>query len=282
MAVTAFAQGEPARKTEAKLPPLTILSIIPAQAEPGMTVTLNGTGFTPATTAYLGSTPIPTAEAGGKIVTFDIPDLQPGAYALYLRREDGATSRPFNFVVQPQKPVATGISPETVTACSSGRDREVVISGAHFDPAARVLFDGAAIGTRVISPNAVSFLAPQVAGGLHQVQVKNPSDAVSGTLAFFIDTRPEIQSVAVGSEYVSYYELVVTGRNFLTNSTLVVDGNRLRTGLNAALEREQLIYLGCNKIVYQRHPYDPTPKEIRLQVVNPTGDESAIFSISAP
>lgn len=283
-AVTAAAaEREQARKSsEVKLPPLTILSIIPAQAEPGATVTLNGTGFTPETSAFLGSHQVQASETGGKIITLDIPDLAPGAYALYLKREDGATSRPFNFMIQPQRPVAASLSPDTVSSCTTGREREVVITGEHFDGGARVVFDGAAIATRIISSNAVAFLAPQVAGGLHQVQVKNPSDAVSGTLALFIDPKPEILSVSVGADYVSYYELIVNGRNFQQNSTLVVDGNRVRTGLQVAGEREQIIYLGCNQILYQRHPYDPTPKEIRLQVINPSGDESGVFSISAP
>ena len=112
--------------------------------------------------------------------------------------------------------------------------------------------------------------------------MKNPSDALSGTLALFLDSKPEIQGVAVGNDYVSYYELIVTGRNFQQGSTLVVDGNRIGTGKQTVGEREQLFFQGCNRLVYQRHPYDPTPKEITLQVVNQNSEESALFQISAP
>ena len=283
LASAAVSQAAPIRKaSEARFPTLSVLSIIPAQGEPGMTVTLNGTGFTEATTAFLGSHELPTTVAGGKILTLVLPDLPSGVYALYLKREDGATSKAYNFVLQPQKPVATSLFPDTVSSCAAGREREVVLSGANFQTGARVLLDGAAIGSRFISASAIAFLAPQIAPGLHQVQVRNPSDALSGALALFLDSRPEIQSVAVGNEYVSYYELIITGRNFQQTSTLVVDGNRVGTGMQVVGEREQLIYQGCNQLLYQRHPYDPSLKSIRLQVVNQSGEESNVFSMSAP
>ncbi len=282
-AAPALAQGPAPRRAEtSRLAPLSVLSIIPAQGEPGMTVTLNGTGFTATTAVFLGSRQLPATIVGGRVMTVELPDLPPGAYALYLQREDGATSRAFNFVLQALKPVAVSLSPDTVTTCATGREREVLLAGSNFQNGARVLLDGAAIATRIISPTALSFVAPPLTAGLHQVQVKNPSDAASGVLALFIDGKPEIASVSIGREFVSHYELVVTGKNFQQSSALVVDGVRVGTVKQVAIEREQLIYLGCNQLVYQRHPYDPTPKEIRLQVVNQNGEESGIFTISAP
>ncbi|OGU11632.1 MAG: transcription factor [Geobacteraceae bacterium GWC2_58_44] len=277
------AQAPPAAKpAEPRLPPLSVVSIIPAQGEPGMTVTMNGSGFTGATRAFLGNRELPTTVVGARVLNLELPDLPPGVYALYLRREDGSTSRPYNFVLQPQKPVASALSPDTVSTCAAGREREVLLSGANFREGARIIFDGAAISTRFISPSALSFMAPQIASGLHQVQVKNPSDAVSGILALFLDSKPEIENVAIGSEYVSHYDLIVTGRNFQQTSMLVADGVRIGTEQRVAGEREQLIYLGCNQLIYVRHPYDPTPKNIKLQVVNQNGEESGVFSISAP
>lgn len=286
LAIAAVSQGETppgsAARKEAKLPPLSVLSIIPAQGEPGMAVTLNGNGFTAATTALLGSHELPATVVGGKILTITLPDLPPGVYALYLKREDGATSRAYNFMLLPQKPVASSLTPDTVSSCAAGRDREVVLTGTNFQSATKVLLDGAAIGTRVISATALAFLAPQLTPGLHQVQVLNPPEALSGTLALFLDSRPEILGVAIGNEYVSYYELVVTGRNFQQTSMLVADGTRIGTRSPAVGDRDHLVYQGCNQILYQRHPYDPSPKEIKLQVVNQNGEESNLFSINAP
>lgn len=276
-------QAPPAPGTaDARLAQLSVLSIIPAQGEPGMTVTMNGSGFTGATTAFLGNRELPTTVIGGRVLTLELPNLPPGVYALYLRREDGSTSRPYNFVLQAQKPVAVSLSPDTVSTCAAGSEREVVLAGANFQANSRILLDGAAIATRFISPSALSFMAPQIASGLHQVQVRNSSDAVSGTLALFLDSKPEILNVAIGSEYVSHYDLIVTGKNFQQTSMLVADGVRIATEQRVAGEREQLIFVGCNQLIYVRHPYDPTPKNIKLQVVNSNGEESGVFSINAP
>ena len=94
--------------------------------------------------------------------------------------------------------------------------------------------------------------------------------------------QSRVVSVAIGSDYVSAYDLVINGRKFQQSSVLVADGKRLTTGALVAGERDQLFYFGCGQLVYQRHPYDPTPKDVRLQVINPNGEESNVFSISAP
>lgn len=266
----------------APLPALSVVSIIPAQGEPGMTVTMNGTGFTPATRVFLGTRELPVTVLGSRMLTTELPDLPNGVYALYLRREDGTTSRAYNFMLQPQKPIASALSPDTVTTCATGTEREVVLTGANFLQGSQVLFDGAALTTRFISPAQLSFVAPRLTSGLHQIQVKNPSNATSGTLALFLDSKPEITNAAIGVEAVSHYELVVMGRNFQQSSVLVADGKRILTEQRIAGEREQLVFVNCNQLIYLRNPYDPTPKDIRLQVVNQNGEESSVFTISAP
>ncbi|WP_243370666.1 IPT/TIG domain-containing protein [Geotalea sp. SG265] len=269
--------------TEERAPAMGILSIIPAQGEPGTTVTLNGTGFSDKTVAYLGSLAMATKVTSPKILTFEIPDLPPGLYALYVKREDGATSKAYNFTLQAQKPVVTGISPDVVNNCGSGREREVTVSGRNFREGGQVLLDGAVIGSRYLGREAIVFAAPSLlASGLHQIQVKNPSDEVSGAIALFVNSRPEVLNVSRGGDFVNYYELIIDGRNFLQGSMLVVDGTRLSTGDVVPGGRERVIFADCTRLVYQRHPYDSTPKNISLQVVNPNGEESPVVSVNAP
>lgn len=288
-----------ARKNpQAERAPLNILSIIPAQGEPGMTVTLYGTGFSEKTAVYLGSIELPAKVASQTQLSFDIPKLKPGLYALYLKREDGAASRPYNFTLLPEKPVATALTPDTIYACATGRDREATILGRNFREGTQVLLDGAALRARPSSPESLSFTIPHIPAGLHQVQVRNPGDALSGILGLAIDARPEITGVAQGEEYVNYYNLIIDGRNFQQNSTLVVmeertteesasrlavDVKRITTGTATATERERLLYINCGRIIYQRYPYSSTPKNFRVQVVNPDGgSESSVVSVSAP
>ncbi|HEX2769501.1 MAG TPA: IPT/TIG domain-containing protein [Geobacteraceae bacterium] len=287
-----------AQAKEEHAPPITILSIIPAQGEPEIGVTLYGSGFTEKTTAFLGNTAVKTEVLGPKQLTFDIPKLPPGLYALFLKREDGTTSRTYNFALLPPKPVVYALSPDTMYACSTDRDREVVVSGRNFQERSQLLFDGAAIRGNFLSPASFSFKVPRAGSGLHQVQVKNSEDAISGSQGLFIDSRPEIDSVTVSEENVNYYYLAIGGRNFSQDSTLVVtedrfqdqagiqqpdfDVRRLRSGSSSAIDREKVVFVNCSQLMYQRYPYSTTLKSFKVQVVNPGGEESAVVQVSAP
>jgi hypothetical protein len=293
----------PSAPTEAvKPPPVNVLSIIPAQGEPGMTVTLYGTGFSEKTTVFLANVESPAILLGPQQISFDIPKLDPGLYALFLKREDGTTSRAYNFSILPLKPVVSSVSPDTVYSCATGQEREVTVSGRYFREGSQVMFDGAAVRSRFSSTEALLFTAPQVPGGLHQVQVKNSEDAVSGVLGLVIDGRPEITGITKGEESVNFYNLIIEGRNFQQNSALVVmedhsleespsqslsqltlDVKRITSGSWSATEREQLTFINCNRMIYRRNPYSSYPKNIRIQVVAPgNGGESSMVSVSAP
>ena len=285
----------PAQKKPAPGP--AILSIIPAQAEPSATVTLTGSDFTARTAVFLGSTEIATQFVDSGHLSFTVPSLAPGIYALYLRREDGVASRTYSFTVQPLKPVVQDLSPDSIPFCASGSEREVTVIGDNFRKGAMVLFDGVAVRSRYISSESVAFTVPQIKGGLHQVQVKNSDDTASGAAGLIIDTKPDISSVSRGDDYVNYYNLIIEGRNFLQNSTVVVmeeksleltgqpqavDVRRLSSGSGGGAERDRITYVNCNRIIYQRYPYSPVNKSFQVQVINPGGEESATVAVSAP
>lgn len=261
-----------------------ILSIIPAQAEPGERVMIFGSGFGESAVAFLGSVEIPARTSDGKQLEFNVPaQLEPGLYALYLKRGDGVTSRPYNFNVLPLRPVLSSLSIDQLGSCAQGKEREVIARGRNFSEKTLVLFDGAGIRSRFMSSEALSFTVPQVAGGLHQIVVQNPSESPSVPLAMVIETRPEISQVTVGGEYVSYYELIVDGKNFQQNSSIYVDGVRVGgRGGQEVSEREQLVYVDCGRLIYQRHPYSPVNKDFRIQVVNPDGEASQVVNVTAP
>jgi hypothetical protein len=190
------------------------------------------------------------------------------------------------------------LSPDTIQTCSPDNDRHVTISGQNFLKNSQVVFDGAAIRGNFISRESISFTAPRVAPGLHQVQVKNSGETVSGAQGLFIDARPEIDSVTTAEEHVNYYNLVIGGRNFQQDSTLVVseerdveqsgyqpsdvDVKRLRTGSANSSDRDRVIFVNCGRLIYQRYPYSTTLKSFRVQVVNPGGEESSVVQVSAP
>ena len=281
-ALSGPAEGQLQGNREGRPVPVTILSIIPSQAEPGMSVTLYGSGFSNETHVLLGPLEAPTTVQGPKQLSFEIPDLAPGLYGLFVRREDGTVSKGYRFSVTPRTPSATSLTPDKIYACSPDTERVVQISGGNFLPSSQVLFDGAVIKSRFESAENISIQIPRIASGLHTVQVKNPGGTLSSSLALFIDSKPEITGIIQGENYVNYYDLIIEGRNLQSNSKVVVEGKSMTAAAVNPVEREKVIYVDCNRIIYQRHPYDSAEKSFTVQVINPNGESSSVVEVSAP
>ncbi len=282
-----FAAERPQRvmKPAAAIPDTSpaILSIIPAQAEPGGKITIFGSNFGEQVSAFLGSVEIPAKVTDGRQAEFVVPQLDAGLYALYLKRGDGVVGRAYNFSVLPLRPVLSSLSPDRISSCAQGAELDVTAVGRNFGETTFLLFDNASIKSRVISSEAIVFRIPQVAGGLHQIMVKNSPENASVPLALEIETKPEISQVTKGNEYVNYYELIIEGKNFQQNSALYVDGQRIGgNGGQDAAAREKAIFIDCTRLIYQRFPYSPVVKEFRLQVVNPGNEGSQVVNVSAP
>lgn len=261
--------------------PITILSIIPAQAEPGARVTLSGTGFGENITVMLGSSEIvPRIVSTGQIEFNIPPKLDSGLYALYLKRSDGMTGRTYNFTVLPLRPLLSSLQPARISFCDGDKEREVIARGSNFGASTMLFFNGAVLGSTLLSPEAISFAVPAVPGGLYHVLVKNAPENSSVPLTLVVENSPEIMQVTVGSEHVNFYELIISGRNFNQNSSVFVDG--VQVGGQDMIERDKLIYIDCTKLIYQRYPYSPVNKDFRLQVVNPDGKASQIITVTAP
>jgi hypothetical protein len=261
-----------------------ILSIIPSQGEPGSKVTMFGSAFGAQASAVLGSLEVSTRVIDGRQAEFTIPQqLDPGLYALYLKRPDGAVSRPYNFTILPLRPVLNGLSPDVINSCAQSGEREVTARGQNFVESSQLVFDGAVLRSRYVSSEALSFGVPQVAGGLHQVLVRNPPENATVAMGLIIETKPEISQVMIGSRYVNYYELIITGKNFQQNSSIYIDGQKVGgNGGQDLAEREKLVYVDCTTLIYQRHPYSPVDKDFRIMVMNPGGEASQTINVTAP
>ncbi len=291
-AVPSLAAEAPLRTKVTRIPQTTpaaavppgILSIIPAQAEPGSRVAISGMGFGTGPTVFLGAVEVVTQAVETNQVEFTIPSsMAAGLYALYLKRSDGTGSRSYNFTVFPVRPQLLSLEPAMISSCASGSERDIAARGKNFSENAQLYFDGAVLPAKVLSTDSITFVLPAVSGGLHQVLVKNTADTASVPLALAVETRPEISQVTVGEEHVNFYELSIMGRNFSQNSIILVDGVQIGgQGSDRLTEREKLIYLGCTRLVYQRHPYSPVNKDFRLQVVNGGGEGSQVITVSAP
>lgn len=257
---------------------MSVYSIVPSQGEPGTQVTVNGSGFTPGTQLLLAG-----KEVGGRVLDarqliFSVPALPAGQYALSVRTDDGSV-RSYSFQIQSLRPVALALEPDQVTVCAHHNEREVTVRGRNFSEQAQLLFNGAIVRSTVLSSEAISFAVPPVGGGLHQVTVKN-GDALATPLGLAVISAPTISSVARGADRVNQYELLIDGSNFQQNSVLMVDG--VRVGGAGGVQEERLVVQNCGRMVYLRRPLSSSPRSLTLQVVNPSGESSTAFSVSAP
>lgn len=259
-----------------------ILSIIPGQAPPGATVVISGTGINTESSLFLGIEEIPFKVISPRQISFEMPPLPTGNYALYVRQKNGLSSRAYSFAVNAVKPSIHAIQPDTIPLCSAGGSRQITVKGKNFSEGSRVLFDGSMIKSIRITDEEMTFRVPAVPGGLHQIQVRNNDDAVSPAIGLLVVSRPEITGVSQGEDFVTYYELHIDGTNFQQGSAIIVDGKKIQNGQSAPGERDRLSFTDCNRLVYQRYPYDPSIKNFQLTIVNPNGDESSPFSVTAP
>ena len=226
-------------------------------------------------------------------MVFVVPPLESGEYALMLKSDGQVSPSPFSLRVVEAEPRIAAVSPGNIDECSSANERRVTVLGEAFSPSAQLLLDGAAIPVENIGETEINFIAPPLDGGLHHVQVVNPGDRKSLAFALFVNSLPEIHSVELGPDAVTHYELTIRGKNFLFNSTLVVDGISINPVLVAGGTQVFMVpavqpgndtvrYIDCNTMVYTRHPVSRQAKRVSMQIVNPDGQPSPLFHLTIP
>jgi hypothetical protein len=216
-----------------------------------------------------------------KKLTFVVPQLAEGDYLLLLQTGEQHSQRSLFFRVVLPAPSITNLTPSKIETCAIGEQRQVVLPGRDLHRGVQVLLDGVALTTDQ-NGNTLTFTLPELPPGMHQIQVINPDGKRSVPVSLLVDAQPEIQSVSRGKENVNYYELLISGKNFSYNSTLVVNSRPITPFYPGSLQVDSLTFRDCNTLIYKRYPISSQPTQINLQVINPNGKESAVYTLSAP
>lgn len=258
-----------------------LAGIYPAVATPGSDVTIIGGPFAREIVIVFGDQTLQPVRREEKRLTFRVPQLPEGDYLLYLQAGQEVSGRSLFFRVVQAPPGIIAMTPAMVEACSSRAQREVTVQGRDLQPGVAALLDGVILATDR-SGDTLTFALPELAPGMHQVQLVNPDGKRSLPVSLLINNLPEIHGVSQGPENVNYYELRISGKNFYYNSTLVVDGRPLTGFPSGSLQVDNITYVDCNTLIYKRYPPSSQPRQISLQVINPDGRESAVFYLTAP
>ncbi len=261
---------------------LQITSVGPDVVSPGELVVVTGGPFGPEVEILVGEVLIRPQAIEDRRLTFRLPDLLPGQYLLRLVEDERVSFQTFNLRVLEPLPQVVAIVPETIEACPSGPLPGVAVVGSGFLPGARVLLDGAAIPAEASTGTEIRFTPPRLNPGLHQVVVVNPGGSTSLPQSLLADGQPEIDAVEQGADYVTSYEVIIRGRNFLGSSQLVVDGRLVPLTDAGPAQEGRGIYVDCGTIRYIRFPYSSEPKNTSLQILNPGGQQSAVYQVAIP
>lgn len=258
-----------------------LTGVFPAVASPGSPVSIIGGPFEQQVRVVFGDLTLQPANITQKRITFSVPELPEGDYLLFLQQGQEKSAHSLFFRVALPAPGIVSLVPSKIEACVTGAQRQVTIQGRDILPGVQVLLDGVALAADRDDDSLVITL-PELTPGMHQVQLVNPNGKYSLPVALLIDALPEIQNVSRGEENVNYYELRISGRNFFHNSTLMVNGQPLTPFYPGSLQVDSLSFLDCNTLIYKRYPPSSQPTQLTLQIVNPDGRESAVYSLSAP
>lgn len=195
---------------------------------------------------------------------------------------ESAAAAPFVTAVQEPTPIIDEVFPASIDACSSIAERRIIISGRNFRPESNLLIDGITVPATA-TEEQIAFTAPQLSDGLHEIRIVSPGGSRSEGRALLVNSDPEIHTVSEGSDWVIAYDVIITGRNLLYTTVLVVDGAPVTSFASEHRPAgESLTYIDCNTMIYHRYPYSRAPKEVTLQVVNPEGREGVVISVTIP
>lgn len=259
---------------------LEILSVAPATASVGQTVTLTGGPFPAGSSVRLGLFPVTPDLLENSYLSFTLPELAPGDYSLVVTHGGKISPKAVTLSVLEPTPWITSVEPGFLDECSSPEERRVSVRGYGFGPGASLQLDGATVPA-TLSGNEFVLTVPPLSPGLHEVRILSAGGQRSESHALSIASQPEIHGISQGSDQVTVYDVIIHGKNFLFSSVLVVDGRLVTTGSNRT-QSDHLSYQDCRTLVYHRYPYSRELKQVNLQVVNPGGNQSQVFTVSIP
>ena len=174
-----------------------ILSLSPVSAaagSPAVTIVITGSNFASNCVVRWNGNAVETAfnDAGRLIAS--VPGsllVNAGVVPITVTNPSGLVSSPMTFTVIPSTPVASVVSPSSVTEGAAGF--VLTVQGAYFTPTSTVLWNNGALATTFASTAQVTAVVPAnlvAAAGSVSITVSNPGRLVSKTVTFVVAAAP--------------------------------------------------------------------------------------------
>ena len=279
-----------------------IASVYPDVAFSGSPVTIIGGPFGDAVVVDLAGRQIPARRVSSRQLVFLVPELAVGEYPLFLRDGKTVSRQTFSLRIELPPPVISSLSPQSLDECALPENRQVVIRGENIQDHAQLLFAGAVVPFEREDGASLSFVPPASSAGSYGVQIVNPDGKRSLPHNLKINNQPEIESVSAGNDFVNYYQVVISGKNFSPSSILLIkeypggfadlpprqrfipnQGNAESRGAGGNRSFSgNVVFQDCNTLIYNRYPAVNQDMRIVFQVSNPDGSQSAPYEASLP
>jgi hypothetical protein len=279
---------------------LEITSLAPVRGTPGMQVGISGGPFSSQTQPFLGEEYVAPRIISENYMDFTVPNLPPGNYTLTVQDNTMVAAQTYQFEVMSPTPEVTNINPSILDACSIDPLNQLQINGRNFLQGAVLLVNDRVVPSRVISSTTINAQLPGFEkSGVYGVSVKNRDGATSLPHSLWVNSTPEINSVERGADFVNHYEVIIHGKNFLFNSTLVVkepedsalgqtyqrlsslSPQSAASQVSTSPQGNRVIYVDCQTLIYHRYRTSRA-KDLGLQVFNPDGRKSDQYYVALP
>lgn len=276
-----------------------IASISPSSLNAGaaaQNITVTGTGFTSGSVVFFGGTPLQTTYISSTSLQAAVPasllaNGQTASITVANTSSGGGTSSVTSFAVNAPSPQISAITPNNLLQSSSGT---LLVTGTGFEANSSALWNGSARATTFVNATTLQVYISGTdtsTAGSAQVTVNNPGPGGSTTAptSVVIFPPPSIGSlspstVAAGSAAI---QLTVTGNNFVSGSTVLLDGTSLvttylsATSLRATVAASALANARNGSVTV--HNPDPTAADsspATLPITSPVPTLTALTPVS--
>jgi trimeric autotransporter adhesin len=228
------------------VPAPAITSISPASVNAGaaaQTIAVSGTGFVSGSVVTFNGTSLQTTYSSSTSLQASVPAAliangQTATITVTNASASGGTSTVTNYAVNAPTPQISSITPSALLQSSTGT---LLVSGSGFEANSSVQWNGSARATTFVNANTLQVFvaaADTATVGTGQVTVNNPGPGGGTTVAASVDIYPSPAITSLSPTTIptgsAATQLTVTGTNFVSGATIVVDGTSLVTNYVSA------------------------------------------------
>ena len=278
-----------------------VTSVRPEMVASGDSVYVSFSDAKPPIFMLLAGHSLEAVEMNSDLFSFPVPLIKAGIYPLLFQVGNDLVTTSFQLHVVEPVPKIHSLTPSNISGCSIPEGMQVEVSGDNFISGSRLLINGSIVSSRVVDSNHIIFDVPILASGVHGIQVVSPSGNKTLPHSLNINSVPKIESVSIGDQFVTLYELVIKGENFYPQSSLLVhdftsalEGTPPRVkvifgqsrrnrhdGFGTQLQADYLYFKDCHTLIYYRFPLSSQKGEMTLRIVNPDGRATEAFQLRA-